>query len=230
MATGTGVETTKVVLVDDHELARQGVRMLLSEDRGIEVVGEADSSWEAISLIEQLRPNVAILDIRLRNSTGFEVVSACRSTSPHTRFILLSAFCDERYVHRSLGLGIHAFLLKSASRDELIGAIHHVARGGLMFQADVADTVLATIARSNIPPCPKNWNGNLSRREKEVFRQMSLGLRNQEIAEALGISLRTAEAHVGHILLKFGAKSRTQAVLLSQAEGSCLENSSHWTG
>jgi DNA-binding NarL/FixJ family response regulator len=226
-------ETIKVILVDDHELARQGVRKLLGNDASIEVVGEAESCSSAISLIAQLRPQVAVLDIRLRDGSGIEVSRAVRKLAPDSRILVLSAYDDSQYVVSMVKIGVSGYLTKSSSGDDLIRAVHYAAEGWLVFSPDIAGKVANLLQRNGgalldagegewgfgeLPRVHRSGD-NLSGREVEVLQHMFQGLRNRDIAEAMGISVKTVEVHIHRMLLKLGARNRSQAIVNSLGMG-----------
>jgi DNA-binding NarL/FixJ family response regulator len=225
-------ETIKVILVDDHELARHGIRKLLGGDVGIEVVGEAESCWGAISLISRLQPEVVILDIRLRQGNGVEVSRAVRKLAPATKILVLSAYDDSQYVVSMVKLGVSGYLTKSSSAEDLIGAVHFAAKGWLVFSPDIADKLANLLRRSSGTlfdeakgegslggSTRERSEGSLTGREAEVLQHMFRGLGNRDIADALGISSKTVEIHIHRILLKLGAKNRSQAIVNSLGLG-----------
>ena len=200
-----------VVLVDDHELYRRGIRSLLDTDPEIAVVGEAADCTEASRVIGEYQPNVAILDVRLPDGTGMDLARVVKELSPPTKAMALSAYEEDGYVLALARLGVYAYLLKTASAVELLAAVRHVAYGGLMFPAAVAGKIMSLLTGTPVTAAPHVTAG-LTGREAEVLRSLSDGLRNREIADRMGISVRTVESHVDRLLLKLGAKSRTQAV------------------
>ena len=217
-----------VVLVDDHELARQGLKRVLSRDASIGVVGEAISSCEAIPLITRLQPNVVILDVRLSTGSGFEVSRAIRELAPDTRILILTAYDDLQYVASLARLGVSGYLIKTCSAEELIGAVHYAAKGWLVFSPEIADRLAGVLCRNIGSPSHHTWayrdssdeptpswkvDRALTTRETEVLEHMCLGLRNSEIADSMGIAQKTVEVHIHRIFLKLGAKNRTQAVV-----------------
>jgi DNA-binding NarL/FixJ family response regulator len=225
-------ETIKVILVDDHELARHGVRKLLGSDASIEVVGEAESCWGAISLIARLQPEVVILDIRLRQGNGIEVSRAVKRLAPDTRILVLSAYDDSQYVVSMVKLGVSGYLTKSSSAEDLIRAVHYAAKGWLVFSPDIADKLANLLRRNGGAPfdeakgdeglgeiARERSGGSLTGREAEVLQHMFRGLRNRDIADAMGISSKTVEIHIHRILLKLGAKNRSQAIVNSLGLG-----------
>ncbi len=213
MSLAERVDVITVVLVDDHELARQGARAMLSQDPDIHVVGEASNDVEAVAVIRQLRPDVVMLDVRLGDRSGLNVVAACRCDVPGTKFILLTAYEDDPYARRMGQLGVHGLLQKCVSREELLGSVHYVAGGGVMRHAYGFSHEVNLASEAGGVCRADACAEHLSLREKEVLRLVSSGLRNQQIADALGISLKTVEVHVGHILLKSGARSRTEVAV-----------------
>jgi DNA-binding NarL/FixJ family response regulator len=205
-----------VVLVDDHELARVGVQRILKRDTHIKVVGEASSSNDAISLIVELRPEVAVLDIRLRQGSGLDVIHSCKKMAAKTKMLILSAYDDERYVGPLVRLGVRGYLLKTVSADELRKAVRDVAEGKLVYPQEVADKVLDVLQANEAngrASGQTSLNGSLTNRERDILERMGQGLTNSEIGGVLGISVKTVESHVRHLFLKLGAKNRTQAVL-----------------
>jgi two-component system response regulator DevR len=222
----------KVVLVDDHELARHGVRQLLANDDCIEVVGEAESSWGAISLITRLRPKVVILDIRLRQGSGIEVSRSVKKLSPDTRILVLSAYDDSQYVVSMVKLGVSGYLTKSSTAQDLIRAVHYAARGWLVFSPDIGDKLANLLQRDGNAPLDEDSReeelgetvrersrGSLTSREAEVLQHMFRGSRNRDIADAMGISCKTVNVHIHRILQKLGAKNRSQAIVNSLGLG-----------
>jgi DNA-binding NarL/FixJ family response regulator len=201
-----------VVLVEDHEITRHGIKAILSRDGSVDVIGEATTSDQAISVIAEKQPDVAVVDIRLESGTGLDVVRGVKEVAPTTNVLILSAYDDDRYVRALARLGVRGYMLKSVSGAELVRAIHDVAEGTLVFFSGVADAVIRVMKEEDRGknPVPE---GALTTRESEVLQYMGEGLTNREIGEFLGISTRTVEAHVHRVMLKMGTKSRVQAVL-----------------
>ena len=201
-----------VLLVDDHELMRQGAKQSLQRDPAFRVVGEAAEGDEAIRMIQELKPDVVVLDIRLKDGdkSGVDIVRVLKKISPSTKALIFSAFDDEMYVKPLIKLGVRGYLVKTASTKEFKRAVLDVAQGNLVFPREIAGAVLGVIQtdKSGPPATP-----HLTRRETEVLHHMGDGLTNKEIAETLEISLKTVEAHVQNLLNKLGVSSRTQAVV-----------------
>ena len=203
---------TTVVLVDDHDLVREGTKRLLRRDPRIEVVGEASGSQEAMSLIEKLQPDVVVLDIRLREGSGLDVAKACQRSVPRAKVLVLSAYDNELYVKSLLKLGIRGYIVKTSTVAELRHAIRDVTEGKLIFSAEIADKVLRMLRLVGGTPDRTDLRDALTHREREVLDRMGDGLTNREIGNMLGISMKTVEVHVRNVLAKLGASSRTQAV------------------
>lgn len=232
MATQTVCNRIRVVLVEDHDLLRKGVRTALAEEPDIDVVGEADEFNKAVNLIAELQPGLVILDIKLRNGTGMDVVRQIKTLAPNSRILVLSAYNDKRYLFAFARLGVSGYLLKTVSIDDLKKAIHQVVQGAAIFGPEVGDNIVSLLQERADPPrlFESNHDINsssddvklhqsLTPRQKEVLGCLSQGLRNCEIASALAISLKTVEAHVEQILLKLRSRSRTEAVLSALQNG-----------
>lgn len=202
-----------VVLVEDHELTREGMKHILGDDRRINVVGEAAGSEDAIAVIEELQPDVVVLDIRLRQGSGLDVARASGRVAKETKILVLSAYDDDQYVRSLVRLGIRGYLVKTVSAGEFRKAIHDVAEGSLVFLSGIADKVLGLLQHDEQTNHHRLAKGGLTGRETEVLKRMGEGLTNGEIARELGISRKTVESHVQRLFLKMGATSRTQVVV-----------------
>jgi len=203
----------RVVLADDHNLVRQGIRQLLSLSGDIEVVGEAANGEEALALIEQLRPAVALLDVRMPVLSGLEVLRALKARCPDVGAILLTTFDEDAVVLEAVRLGARGFLLKDVSLDQLESAVRTVAGGGSLIRPAVTDRVIrvselhpTTFESAEMPDA-------LTPREREVLRLMAAGYSNREIAEASGTAEGTVKNQASSILSKLGVRDRTRAVL-----------------
>ena len=206
-----------VVLVDDHYLIRRSIRSCLAPDPQINVVGEADESEQAISLITQTQPDVAMLDIRLGQGSGIDVGRAIKSLSSFTKILVLTAYDDIQYVRSLMKIGISGYMLKTTSPKELRKAVHDVAENRVVFSPSIIDKMVSLLGPGRNGSHPRYADAYLTNRQSDVLNYMGQGMRNREIADALGISLKTVEAHVEQILRKLGVKNRTQAVI--SAEG-----------
>ena len=187
---------TQILLADDHGIVRQGLRLLLQRE-GFEVVGEAVNGQEAVRLATATCPDVAVLDygMPLLNGVGAarEIMQAC----PRAKVILLTMHADDRYVLEAVRLGVKGYVVKTQASTDLVRAIHEVLRGMTYLSPRVSRTLVqAYLAKSELPPDP------LTPREREVLQLVSEGKTTREVAEVLGISVKTAESHRTHILRK----------------------------
>ena len=201
----------RVVLVDDHQMFREGIRDRLQQEPDITVVGEASSADEAMTVIEAKSPTVVILDIRLAESSGIELARGFRQRWPELRILILSGYDFDQYVRAAARAGIDGYLLKDAPRDTLVEALREIAMGGAVLPPTIASKVMRTYAASTSGR-DDGTPGDLTLREIDILELMHQGLRNQEIARRLSISIRTVESHVSAVLAKLGAQTRTEAV------------------
>jgi two-component system response regulator DevR len=206
-----------VVLVEDHELVRQGIRGILASDEDVELVGEAGTAQEAVALICGSRPDVVIMDIQLRQGTGIDVSRAISTLAPNSKILVLSGHDDDQYVMSLAKLGVNGYLLKSASSHELLAALHQVASGCLIFGPGVSDTVKSLLEGDGDIGERRTGARRLTARETEVLEHLREGRMNHEIGAAMGISVKTVESHVANLLRKLDAQNRTQAVSKSRS-------------
>lgn len=199
----------RVVIVDDHALFRDGTVYVLAVEPGIEVVGQAGTGEEGLVLLEQVRPDVAIVDVNLPGLSGLQLAREAATRAPEVRVLVVSAYDDYAYVTEALDLGVGGYLLKTASGRELVDAVRAVADG--VFVLDRA--VSARLARRGRGAGEVLGGGELTPREVDVLQLLARGLPNKQIAQDLGLGLRTVESHVSNLLAKLGVVSRTEAVL-----------------
>ena len=210
---------TSVLLADDQELVRTGFRLIL-ELAGLTVTGEASDGAEAVELARTLRPDVALMDVRMPGMDGIEATRRIGQAGLPTRVLVLTTFDLDEHVYDALRAGASGFLLKDVERERLVEAIHTVAAGESLF----APTVVRRLVDHYVahpPPAlsrPPALDG-LSERELEVLELIGRGRSNQEIAEQLVISMATVKTHVRHVLGKLGLRDRVQAVVFAYESG-----------
>ena len=204
----------RVLIVDDHQMFREGIRTRLEKEPDIKVVGETGTAEEAIELVEETSPMVVILDIRLPKMSGIEAARLMRSRFPGLKILLLTGYDFDQYVRAAARAGIQGYILKDSPQEALIDAIRQNCNGGTVLSPNVASKVIQTLAAtSEGVPYRQTWE--LTVREIEILEMLYQGLRNVEIADRLSISPRTVEAHVANIIAKLGAQSRTEAVRIA---------------
>ena len=202
--------TIRVVLADDHVFVRDGIKSLLENEANIEVVGEAIDGADALEVVAENKPDLLIVDIRMPNLTGIEVVEKLRSENNEVKIIMLSMHESEEYVLKSIKAGADGYLLKGSSKEEFLKALHTVAAGGKYFSGDISSILIGQLTNSSASLEPKQNLGEemmITKREKEILTLLLSGKGNKEIAEALDISKRTAEVHRFNLMKKLKVKN-----------------------
>lgn len=208
--------TIRVLLADDHVVVREGTRGILQQQADIAVVGEAGDGESAVAEAARLQPDVAILDIRLPLMNGVEATRRILEQSPGTAVLVLSAYDDDDYVFSLMEAGASGYLLKTARGEDLTAAVRAVARGEPFLDPSIARKVARLWARRSHGAGHLGEEA-LTAREMEVLRLVAKGFHNKEIAQALGVSIRTVEGHLNAVFMKLGVESRTEAVVRAVA-------------
>ena len=210
----------KVMLADDEELVRSGLRTILSSAGDIEVVAETDDGLYVADLARQHRPNVVLLDIRMRTADGLSALRRLRALPDPPAVAMLTTFDVDEYVQEALRIGANGFLLKDTDPDQLIKAVRDLARGGAVLDPKVAARVLSTVADGERAAEPaRRLLAALSEREREVVTLIGQGLSNAEIGRELRLSEATVKGYVSAVLGKIGAVNRVQAALVAYRGG-----------
>jgi DNA-binding NarL/FixJ family response regulator len=209
----------KILIADDHAVVRDGTRQILVQEPDMDVVAEAADGAEAIKLAGATRPNVAIIDIAMPGVDGIEATKQIKALYPSVAVLILSAYDDDQFVFSLLEAGAAGYLLKSVRGRELIDAVRQVYAGESVLHPAIARKVLNRFVPSSAKPSTQKPVEMLSDREIEVLKLATRGLSNQEIADELWLSLRTVQAHLGHIFNKLQVSSRTEAVVRALKEG-----------
>ncbi|MFF3260522.1 response regulator [Streptomyces sp. NPDC002932] len=210
----------RIVVADDERMVRTALRVILDAEAGLEVVGEASTGAEAVSVVRELRPDVVLMDVRMPETDGIRATELILAVlDPAPRVIVVTTFEHDSYVYEALRAGAAGFLLKRAAAEELVQAVRLVARSdSLLFPAAVRG-LAAEYGRRRPSAAPAAWTARLTEREAEVLRLMAAGLSNAEIAARLRVGAATAKTHVAGVLAKTGARDRTQAVIAAYESG-----------
>jgi NarL family two-component system response regulator LiaR len=203
----------KVLIADDHAVVREGTRQILEQEPDINVVAEAGDGEETVRLAGSTSPDVAIIDIAMPKMDGIEATKQIKTLYPSITVLILSAYDDDQFVFSLLEAGAAGYLLKSVRGREIIDAVRQVYAGESVLHPSIARKVLNRFTPGAGKPVAKETTEALSEREKEVLQLATRGLSNQEIADKLFLSLRTVQAHLGHIFNKLKVGSRTEAVV-----------------
>ncbi len=201
-----------VFLLDDHEIVRRGVADVLETDPGITVVGEAKNAAEALARVPALKPDVAVLDVRLPDGDGVSVCRELRSRMPDLRVIMLTSYSDDEALFEAIMAGASGYLLKQILGDDLVGAVRTVAGGGSLLDPAATTTVLERMRRAAEPAGPLS---TLSEQERTVLELIGEGLTNRQIGERMFLAEKTVKNYVSHLLAKLGLERRTQVAVLA---------------
>jgi two-component system, NarL family, response regulator LiaR len=206
-----------LLIVDDHIVVRQGLRTFLETQPDLKVIGDTASGKEALSMVEQYLPDVALVDLVMSGMDGVEVTRRIRSLSPRTQVIIFSSFYKDEHIFPAIRSGALSYLLKDARPDELVDAIHKAAAGEAVLDPKVAARIVQEMQQGGAQGI--NPFAELSEREMEVLRLIASGLSNQAIAEQLVISEKTVKSHVSNIFSKLHLSDRTQAAVYAWTKG-----------
>lgn len=197
----------RIMIVDDHPLVRKGLISVLSLENNIEVIGEASNNNDAIKFITDKKPDIALVDLRLGNENGLDIIDYFNKKNTECKFMILTSSANEWDFKKAQELGAQGYILKEALPEELIYAIQLVARGRKYYDPGILDEIMN-----------ESLLGELSEREQEVLMSLGEGLSNKEIAEKLFISIFTVKKHVSQVLGKLDLADRTQAALYIQSK------------
>ncbi len=213
--------TIRVIVADDQDLVRTGLRMILDAQPGIEVVGEAADGRAAVALARRLRPDVCLFDIRMPGMDGIEATGQLAGPDvddPHA-IVVITTFDLDEYVHGALKAGARGFLLKDAGPDLLVQAVHAAAGGDALIAPSVTARLLATFCDRRAVAPPAQPVEPLTHREEEVLATVARGRTNAEIADDLHISLSTVKTHLASLMAKLGARNRVEIAMWAYETG-----------
>jgi DNA-binding NarL/FixJ family response regulator len=211
--------STRILLADDHTLMRQGLRHILESHPDFEVVAEASSGIEAVVAARTHHPDVAIVDVAMKELNGIEATAQILKTSPHTAVLILSMYSDERYVLRSVKAGARGYVLKNSAGDELVQAILTVQKGTAFFSPAVARIFQNGFARLKDARETSDRYDLLTDRERQIYQLLAEGNSNKDIANRLGLSLHTVETHRWRLMEKMDLHSTAELVLSAVRRG-----------
>lgn len=213
--------TIRVVVADDQELIRTGLRLILNAQPGIEVVGEAADGQEAVSLARTLRPDVCVFDIRMPKMDGIQATEALagREVDDPIPIVIITTFDLDEYVYGALRAGARGFLLKDAGPELLVQAIHAAAEGDALVAPSVTARLLSTFATTERAGTPVQPTVPLTAREEEVLAEVARGRTNAEISEDLFISLSTVKTHIASLMTKLSARNRVEVAMWAYDTG-----------
>lgn len=208
---------TRILIVDDHTMVRDGLSSMLQRQPDFEVVGEASNGKEGVEQAERLRPDLILMDLRMPEMDGVEAMRKIRIHQPEVDFLVLTTFDTDEYIFDAVEVGAKGFLLKDTSRDELFNAVRTISNGNSYFQPDIASRLADQFA------VLRKGGGHvtdaLSEREREVLNLIAQGKSNKEVASELSLSESTVKSHVSNIFSKLGVNDRTGAVTTAIQKG-----------
>ena len=208
---------TRILLVDDHELVRQGIGAMLKTASDLQVVGEAKTGREAIEVARRELPDVVLMDVRMPDMDGLEATRRIKEERPRTAVIMLTMHDNATYLRDAVKAGAAGYLLKDVSKEELTDAVRQVASGGAFIESQMLKGMLSEMKPST--PAGASPAKNLTKREREILALIAEGMSNREIAAQLVVSSETVKSHVAAILEKLNVSDRTQAAIYAVRNG-----------
>jgi DNA-binding NarL/FixJ family response regulator len=201
----------RVVLIDDHDLLRRGIRTMLESEGDIEVVGEGSDGVDALATVERTVPDVVIIDVIMPNKDGIEATREIKNTFPNLGVVVLSGHDEQQFIFDAIKAGASGYLLKTAELDEVLGTVRSISRGGASIDPTVAAQLLSEFQSYQTAETAADFQP-LTPREREILRRMSEGLPNKTIAARLSISERTVTTHIANIYTKLHVNNRVSAI------------------
>jgi two-component system response regulator NreC len=213
------MSTTRVLIADDHPLIRSGLRALLGREPEFEVVGEAADGYQALELVEQLRPDVVMLDVSMPRLNGIDVAQKISEKTPSTRIIIVSIHSDEGYVLRALKAGAKGYLLKASPEGDILNAVRAVAAGQAYLSPEISRLLVEEYVREMRFRGVEDSYDLLSIREKEIMQLLASGATNRQVAEMIHVSVATVETHRTNVFQKIGVHSLPELILYAVRKG-----------
>ena len=213
------MENIRILIVDDHEVVRDGLSVMMERQEDFNVVGEAKNGQEAVERARALRPDVILMDLRMPEMNGVEAMRQIRSEDDAVKFIVLTTYDTDEYIFDAIEAGAKGYLLKDASREDLFKAVRTVNQGESLIEPGVVSKVLDRLTQLSRKGAQGSDYGSLSERELEVLRLMANGSANKQIAAELSITESTVKTHVANIFQKLEVNHRTEAVTKAMTQG-----------
>ena len=213
------MSSTRVLIADDHPLIRSGLRALLSRESEFEVVGEAADGYQALELVEQLKPDVVMLDVSMPRLNGIDVAQKITEKTPSTRIIIVSIHSDEGYVLRALKAGAKGYLLKASPEGDILNAVRAVAAGQAYLSPEISRLLVEEYVREMRFRGVEDSYDLLSIREKEILQLLASGATNRQVAEMIHVSVATVETHRTNVFQKLGIHSLPELILYAVRKG-----------
>ena len=207
------LKSTRILIADDHPLVCRGLRSLLTTHDGWEVCGEAQTGAEAVNLVEQLKPDILIMDISMPGMNGFDAIRQIHALDPNVGILMLTMHDSETMLRGAMEAGAHAYVLKSDLDNKLIEAVEALCEGTAFFSPGISETVMRSFIRGDDPVTQDP--GVLTPRQREVLKLLARGKSNKEVASELGISVRTAETHRHQIMNRLRVRTLSELVLFA---------------
>lgn len=211
-------KTIKIVIAEDHQTVREGIRLLIEAQPDLEVIGEAGDGEDAIALVKQLLPDLLLMDISMPRMNGLQATKKLRAMLPDLRILVLTRHTDDGYLRQLIAAGANGYVLKQSAPDQLISAIRTVTQGEAFLDSSLTQRVLGRYADDSLPLRGEK-KGDLSSREEEVLRMIAQGHSNKEVAVRLDLSVKTVEAHKANGMHKLGFASRIDLVRFAVIQG-----------
>ncbi|UCH50888.1 MAG: response regulator transcription factor [Chloroflexota bacterium] len=210
---------TRILIADDHPLLREALCQVFSNQKDMEIVGEANNGEEAINLTSQLKPDILVMDIMMPKLDGLEASRQIKKIAPNTAILILTAYDDDNYVLGLLEAGATGYLLKSARGQDLVEAVRAIKAGESVLHPKIIERLLKQAMAKPVEGVDRKIKDILSDREMEMLKLLATGMSNKEIAEKLCLSLRTVKAHMSNIFTKMNVASRSEALVNALRKG-----------
>ena len=213
------IDKIQVLLAEDHQTVREGIKMIINAEEDMSVIGEADNGREVINLAEKLNPDVILMDISMPELNGLIATAKLKRTLPEIKILTLTRHTDNAYLQELLQAGVNGYLLKQSAASELLRAIRVVTSGGNYLDPEITGKVLAGYTENKVKLRGEVRGERLTERESEILRHIALGYSNREIGEKMDISIKTVEAHKANALKKLDISSRREIMSYAILQG-----------